>query len=81
MLTKIALDVYFLFNTVGAPNLSSIPYRTIPYRTVSRYNIYHARGLLARGVPFFLHKILRFSVKKVKSANRTAFKIKTVLAF
>ena len=49
----------------------TVPYRTVPYPTVFRYNFYHARGLLARGVPFFLPKIHRFSAKKVKSANRT----------
>jgi hypothetical protein len=54
-------------------------HRTVPYPTVFRYNFYHARGLLARGVPFFLS--IRFSIKKVKSANRTVFKIKTILAF
>jgi hypothetical protein len=62
--------------TAGSPILS-----TIPYRTVFRYNFYHARGLLVRGVPFFLPKIHRFSAKKVKSANRTVLKIETVLAF
>jgi hypothetical protein len=67
--------------TAGSPILSTTPYRTVPYPTVFRYNFYHARGLLARGVPFFLPKILRFSAKKVKSANRTVFKIKTILAF
>jgi hypothetical protein len=56
-------------------------HRTVPYPTVFRYNFYHARGLLARSIPFFLPKIHRFSAKKVKSANRTVFKIKTVLAF
>jgi hypothetical protein len=59
----------------------TVPYRTVPYPTVFCYNFFHARGLLARGVPFFLPKILRFSAKKNKSANRTVFKIKTVLAF
>jgi hypothetical protein len=54
---------------------------TVPYRIVFHYNFYHARGLLARGVPYFFPKIHRFSAKKVKSANRTVFKIKTVLAF
>jgi hypothetical protein len=58
----------------------TVAYRTVPYRTVFRYNFFHARDLLARGVPFFLPKILRFSAKKVKSANRTVFKIETVLA-
>jgi hypothetical protein len=36
---------------------------------------------MARGVPYFLPKILRFSFKKAKSANRTVVKIKIVLAF
>ena len=49
-------------------------------RTVFRYNLYHARGLLARGVPFFMPKIHRFSAKKVKSTNRSVFKIKTGLS-
>jgi hypothetical protein len=56
-------------------------HRTVPYPTVFRYNFYHTRGLLARGAPFFLPKILRFSAKKFKSANRTVFKIETILRF
>jgi hypothetical protein len=35
-------------STIGDPNLSPIPYRsvrTVPYSTVFRYNFYHARGL------------------------------------
>ncbi len=32
-------------------------------------------------VPYFLPKILRFAAKKAINANRTVFKIKTVLAF
>ena len=50
-------------------------HNTLPYPTVFCYNFYHARGLLARGVPFFLTKILRFSAKKVKSANGTVFNL------
>jgi hypothetical protein len=73
--------INFDYNTVGSPNLSTTPDRTVAYPTVFRYNFFHARGLLARGAPFFLPKILRFSAKKVKSANRTLFKIETVLAF
>jgi hypothetical protein len=70
---KYSRESEFIHNTVS--------YRTVPYPTVFRYNFFHARGLLARGVPFFLPKILRFSAKKVKSANRAFLKIKTVLAF
>jgi hypothetical protein len=58
--------------TVGSLNLSTTPYRTVAYRTVPyptvfRYNFFHARGLLGRGVPFFLPKILRFSAKNSKA--------------
>jgi hypothetical protein len=59
-------------------------HRTVPCPTVFHYNFCHARVLLARDIPFFLPKVLRFSAKKgkkVKSANLTVLKIETVLAF
>ncbi len=52
---------------------------TVPYRFPLQ--IYHARGLLARGVPYFLPELHRFLAKQVKSANRTVFKIRTVLLY
>ena len=52
---------------------------SVPYPSVSRWNFYH--GHFARGVPYFSPEILGFFTKKVKSSNRTVFKIKTVLAF
>jgi hypothetical protein len=58
---------------------SEFIHNTVPYPTVFRWKFYHARGHFARGAPYFLPKFLRFSAKKVKSANRT--EIKTVLAF
>ena len=70
------LKLKIKFHTVGSPILS-----TILYRTVFRKNFYHARGHFARGVPYFRYNIHRFSAKNVKSANRTVFKIETVLAF
>ena len=75
---KAALKKWSITYTEGAPNLSTTPYRV---RTVFRSNFYHARDHFARGVPYFFPKILRFPAKKVKSANCTVFKIKTVLAF
>jgi hypothetical protein len=32
-------------STIGAPNLSTIPHRSVPFPTVFRYNFYHAHGL------------------------------------
>jgi hypothetical protein len=60
-------------NTVGSPILSKIPYRTVPYRFPLEY-FSCSRSLSARR-PVFLPKIHRFYAQKVKSANRTVFKI------
>jgi hypothetical protein len=59
--------------------LNTGAYRTVPYRFPLEY-LSRSRSLSARRT-VFLPKILRFSIKKFKSANRTVFKIKTVLAF
>jgi hypothetical protein len=68
-----------LYNyNVATPN-STVPYPTLPYRFPLQF-LSLSRSLTLRGVPYFLPKIHRFPAKKVKSANRTVFKIKTFLA-
>jgi hypothetical protein len=47
---NIKVEHHSRIRTIGDPNLSPIPYRSVPYRTVPyptvfRYNFYHARGL------------------------------------
>jgi hypothetical protein len=46
-----------------------------------KFFIKYSRGseFIPNTVPYFLSKILRFSAKKFKSANRTVVKIKTAL--
>jgi hypothetical protein len=64
--------------------LNTVPYRNVAYRTVPyRFPLEHysrSQSLSARRT-VFLPKIHSFSAKKVTSANRTVFQIKTVLAF
>jgi hypothetical protein len=67
-----------IYSRVSEYILYTVPERTVTYRFPLEHFSRSRRSLSARRNRTFLPKILRFSAKKVKSANRTVFKIKTV---
>jgi hypothetical protein len=69
--------------TEGGPNLSLYRVRTILFRTLPfPVRIFITLAVSFReAYPIFCPKMLRFFAKKVKSANRMVFKIKTILSF
>jgi hypothetical protein len=62
----------FQFHTVGDPNLSSIPYRSVPYRFPLEY-LSRSRSQSARRTVFSLNSPFFNSYKSV-SASRTVVK-------
>jgi hypothetical protein len=74
-LIKIFLHLYY---TAGSPILSTTPYRTLPFSVTIFITLAVSKREAYR---FFCLKFSVFPLKKSKTANRTVFKIKTVLAF